>query len=201
MSRYNVLYLSRKAIWFHAINQGLIQLARTNPGWTYSLHTIEQETEVSPNLNIIDLTLESDNYTGTFSLDSARVLVLVHAGQRRLIRHLLQQSRCSILCVDEHHFNFREIVESSMRNKRFLSPFISSFAMNKAKALDPVTLTDAEMKVLNFIRDGKNGVEISQALFRSQKTISSHKRNIMRKFGVRDDLSLKQRILALEEVA
>lgn len=201
MSRYNVLYLSKRSVWFHAINQGFAQLARTNPGWSYSITTQVQDSAVTPNLYLLDLTGEKEVFTEAFPVANSRMLVLVRASQKRLIRQIQEETRCSILCVDEHYCNFRDIVEASVRGKRFMSGFIRELSVLQSAVADTisVSLTEAESKVLDFIRDGKNGVEISQALFRSQKTISSHKRNIMRKFGVRDDLGLKQKLLAMEE--
>ncbi|HEY2455284.1 MAG TPA: LuxR C-terminal-related transcriptional regulator [Scandinavium sp.] len=199
MALYNVLYLSNQTIWFNAINHGFEQLARTNPGWSYSITTTAQGTQPTLNLYLLDLTEKKEALVESFPVPGPRMLVMVHASQRRLIKHLLQESRCSILCVDEHFFNFREIIESSMRNKRFLSPFIREITIHVPSSEGIIVLTDAESKVLGFIREGKSGVEISRALFRSQKTISSHKRNIMRKYGVRDDLGLKKKLLVLAE--
>lgn len=200
MANYNVLSLSADSIWVQAIGLGLMHLARTNPGWSYSL-TSQEEQGITPNLSILDLTQQAEMKAEELPFNNSHLLILVHASQRRLIRTLLDESRCSLLCVDEHFLNFREIIESSARNKRFISPFARELMMKQPEAEEVVLLTDAESKVLSYIRSGKNGVEISQALFRSQKTISSHKRNIMRKLGVRDDLGLKQKILAMEESA
>lgn len=201
MSRYNILSLSHQTLWFDAIHLAFEQLARTNPGWSYSITTTEQENESAPNLYLLDLTTQQDVCVASFPVSGPRLLVMVHASQRRLIKQLFEECRCSILCVDEHYFNFRDIVELSMRNKRFLCPLIRDITAQVSPSEEIVILTDAESKVLDFIREGKNGVEISQALFRSQKTVSSHKRNIMRKFGVRDDLGLKKKLLALSEHA
>lgn len=198
MATYNILSLSRPTLWFTALELGFAQLAKTNPGWTYSMTCNLQESELKPNLYLLDLTAEQVVYPESFPVSGPRMLVLVHASQRRMIKTLFDESRCSILCVDEYHFNFREIVEASVRNKRFISPFARELSLEIPQVDNTVPLTDAESKVLELIREGKNGVEISQLLFRSQKTISSHKRNIMRKLGVRDDLGLKQKLLAME---
>ncbi|QKN81664.1 helix-turn-helix domain-containing protein [Scandinavium goeteborgense] len=200
MAHYNVVYLSRQTLWFHAVNCSLEQLSRTNPGWTYSMMTEMPAADTPINLCLMDLTAEEDGDVALFPVTGSRMMVLVRATQRRLIK-ALQQKRCSILCVDEHYFNLREVIESSMRNKRFLSPFIRELTAQVPSAEHIVVLTEAENKVLNFIREGKNGVEISNAIVRSQKTVSSHKRNIMRKLGVCDDLSLKKKLLAMAESA
>jgi DNA-binding NarL/FixJ family response regulator len=201
MAHYNIFYLSRPTVWFNAIHYGLEQLARTNPGWTYSIETNMQQGESVPNLYLLDLTAAEEVFVESFPVSGPRMLVLVRVSQRRLIRQLFEESRCSILCVDEYHFIFRDIIEASMRNKRFLSPFIHELTAQTQPAEEQVVLTDAECKVLEFIREGMSGIEISQALFRSQKTVSSHKRNIMRKLGVRDDLGLKKKLIAMAESA
>lgn len=198
MSRFDITYFSSKSIWFDALDAGFSSLARTNPGWTYSLN-LSQELNSLPNLYVLDLTTTKEIYVDAFPVTNSRMLLLVRASQKRLIKQILDECRCSILCVDEYYFNFREIVESCVRSKRFLSPFVRELIGSTASQEIYVSLTEAENKVLAFIREGRSGVEMSQALFRSQKTISSHKRNIMKKFGVRDDLGLKKKIMAMDE--
>lgn len=198
MSRFNITYFSPKSIWYPALELGFTQLARTNPGWSYSIN-LSQQTDSLPDLYVLDLTTTKDVYIDSFPVINPRMLLLVHAAQKKMIGQILAECRCSILCVDEHYFNFRDIVESCMRNKRFLSPFIKeSMTQQPVEKID-VCLTESEIKVLDFIRSGKSGVEIAEAMFRSQKTVSSHKRNIMKKFGVRDDLGLKRKIMAMDE--
>ncbi|MGU3523009.1 helix-turn-helix domain-containing protein [Enterobacteriaceae bacterium C23F] len=198
MATYSILSFSPDSVWLRAMDLGFAHLARINPGWTYSL-TTEQDNNPVPNLYILDLTNATEACVESFPVKNSRMLVLLRASQRRLIRKLHEESRCSVLCVDEYFFNYRDIVEASVRNKRFLSPYIRELTTMQPKSESTIELTAAESKVLTYIRDGLNGVEISEALFRSQKTVSSHKRNIMRKLGVRDDLGLKQKIQAMAE--
>ncbi|MBF2788687.1 LuxR C-terminal-related transcriptional regulator [Enterobacter asburiae] len=42
------------------------------------------------------------------------------------------------------------------------------------------------------LKSGKTGIELSREMFRSQKTISTHKRKIMLKLGVKNDLELRK---------
>jgi hypothetical protein len=49
-------------------------------------------------------------------------------------------------------------------------------------------------KVLIGLKSGKTGIELSREMFRSQKTISTHKRKIMFKLGVKNDLQLRKAI-------
>ena len=65
-----------------------------------------------------------------------------------------------------------------MRKRRYLSPMMARIT-GKCAFQEPVIFTPAEMSVIAYLRQGYSGVEIATRLFRSQKTISSHKRNIM----------------------
>lgn len=89
----------------------------------------------------------------------------------------------------------REIIQLTMKKKRYLSPMI----VRRSSATAPtevVGFTPAESTVLNYLSKGWSGAEISKVLFRSEKTISTHKRNIMGKLGVKDDFELSQKIHA-----
>ncbi|MBB1201093.1 LuxR family transcriptional regulator [Enterobacteriaceae bacterium 89] len=200
MSRYNIHYLSPKSVWLQALDLGFTQLARTNPGWSYAISTGQGNAGI-PDLYVLDLTTANEINVDALPVNHSKMLVLIQASQKKLIRHIYNETRCSLLCIDEHALNFRNIVEASIRNKRFISTLIQSLLLTLPVTAPETPLTDTEHKILEYLREGKNGVEISQLLFRSQKTISSHKRNIMRKFGVSDDLGLKQKIIAMEEMA
>jgi DNA-binding NarL/FixJ family response regulator len=199
MYSYYVHYSSPRNIWSEALSLGFDHLAASNPGWCWSVLPSDGES-TPPNLSVLDLTTEQDIDISALPGSQGRLLVLVRATQKRVITALLTQSRCSLLCVDDHQFEIKDIVDCSHRHKRFLSPFVRSLKEGQAPKTSPVSLTETESKILAFIRDGKSGVEISRSLFRSQKTISSHKRNIMRKFGVSDDLALKRK-LQVQEMA
>ena len=64
-----------------------------------------------------------------------------------------------------------------------------------ATALDPVKCTSEqlsprEMDFLGLYCDGLSGNEIAEKLFISPKTVSSHKKHIMEKLGLRSDVEL-----------
>ncbi|ALR76890.1 helix-turn-helix transcriptional regulator [[Enterobacter] lignolyticus] len=197
MHYYYVRYLSPRNVWSDALSQGFSHLATVNPGWCWSALSSDDEN-AAPNLSVIDLTGGQDADIAALAAAQGPLLALVRATQKRLIADLLRQSRCSLLCVDEHQLAMSEIVECSHRHRRFLSAFVRGIKDGQTPNPAPVSLTETESKILAFLRDGKSGVEISRSLFRSQKTVSSHKRNIMRKFGVTDDLALKRKLQVQE---
>ncbi|MGN7790352.1 LuxR C-terminal-related transcriptional regulator [Enterobacter sp. 22452] len=198
MSHFHALYLSSSNIWFHALSLEFANLAKTNPGWSYSLSTPGYEASTEQKLWVIDFTDIKTASVSALPLNDPRMLVLVRGINKRLIHKLLTGSRCSLLCVDDPFFAARELVECCCRQKRFLSPFIRQLSLASPDAQVQVSLTETESKVLSFLREGKKSVDISKMLFRSQKTISSHKRNIMRKLGVDSDLAFKQKLKMIE---
>ena len=83
-------------------------------------------------------------------------------------------------------------MECNIKRELFHSTLITRYhsAVNVGQS---VVFTQAENKILERILQGYTGVEMSAQLFRSQKTISSHKRSIMQKLGVHDDVALKKK--------
>ncbi|WP_336994041.1 helix-turn-helix domain-containing protein [Lelliottia amnigena] len=192
-----IRYVARNDIYLSGIRAGLESIVSANPGWGCQLSPLSTLAQEEEHLIIIDATgCENTNDLSPMSvsvLNSKHTLVMVKAIQRWFIKKLLQQYSCSILCVDEINFQMRDIIQQTMENKRYLSPLI--IRQHDASSLaQPVVFTPAEYTVLEYLRKGCSGSEISKLLFRSEKTISSHKRNIMGKLGVRDDFELNSKI-------
>jgi len=66
---------------------------------------------------------------------------------------------------------------------------------NKAIASHPYkvrskTISDRELSVLNLIAEGHSSAEIAAILFLSHETISSHRKNMMKKLAVSNTASL-----------
>ncbi|WP_449548638.1 helix-turn-helix domain-containing protein [Lelliottia amnigena] len=192
-----IRYVARNDIYLSGIRAALESIVSANPGWDCQLSPLSTLAQEEEHLIIIDATgCEKINDLSPVSvsvLNSKHTLVMVKAIQRWFIKKLLQQYSCSILCVDEINFQMRDIIQQTMENKRYLSPLI--IRQHHASSLaQPVVFTPAEYTVLEYLRKGCSGSEISKLLFRSEKTISSHKRNIMGKLGVRDDFELNSKI-------
>ncbi|MEP8888250.1 helix-turn-helix transcriptional regulator [Enterobacter roggenkampii] len=165
-------------------------------GWNYELvrhdhaHLIVLDFTVYDTLDALtDAELES-----LCRPDEGTVLVMLSACQGTLARHLIKAYRCSLLCVDEHQLDLRELITLSTNKRRYISSYFMRLD-EQAKMMDvALLLTKAEIKVLNGLNSGKNGADLSREMFRSQKTISAHKRKIMLKLGVKTDLELRRTI-------
>ncbi|MGG5836343.1 response regulator transcription factor [Huaxiibacter chinensis] len=192
-----IRYLDCNGIYLRGIQAALDTVAGHHPGWQYDLQAASSGERGDEHLLIVDMSTcdcihdAPSAYPGIFSRQST--LVLVKATQKGLIQALVNNHGCSLLCIAEHHFRMRAIVQAVLRHTRYLSPLIVRLSEAEGQA-SQIPLTPAECTVLNYLRKGWSGAEISRILFRSEKTISSHKRTIMGKMGVKDDLALRRKL-------
>lgn len=188
------MYNIYSAVTNQTLQLGLINcldtLRRQNPGWQYRF---SENDDIHMHLRILDFTAyelpehnPSEELVLTREVNPFQTLILLSSRQCMLARQLLQSCCCSLLCVDERQIHFREIIECSLYNKRYISPLFCGLQ----KAAGRVTFTKAESRVLAALKEGCSGVEMAQKFHRSQKTISSHKRRIMHKLGVTNDVGL-----------
>ncbi|MCM7024210.1 helix-turn-helix domain-containing protein [Enterobacter asburiae] len=100
--------------------------------------------------------------------------------------------------MDERLLELRELIKHSMKKQRYISAHFLRLQEQENNITDGMVFTDAEKKVLIGLKSGKTGIELSREMFRSQKTISTHKRKIMFKLGVKNDLQLRKAIQKLQ---
>lgn len=96
-------------------------------------------------------------------------------------------------------------ISDVMENKRYIAPGLHITPPNKKKldkkAVEPKSrfedrfiikrkLTKREHEVLSLIAQAKNNKEIAEQLFISDQTVCVHRKNIMRKLGVRNTVNL-----------
>lgn len=69
--------------------------------------------------------------------------------------------------------------------------------MATRKDIDRIELSNRELDIVRLIAQGKSSVDIADLLFISRETVSTHRRNILRKTGSKNALELSA--LALEK--
>ncbi|EPC4330250.1 regulatory LuxR family protein [Enterobacter sp. AG326] len=171
-----------------------------NPEWNYEL--IRHD---NAHLTLLDFTaydaltdITAAEYEGLCRPGEGTALVMLSACQEKLALQLMKSYRCSLLCVDERLLELRELIKHSMKSQRYISAHFLRLREQKNNISDGMFFTDAERKVLSGLKSGKTGIELSREMFRSQKTISTHKRKIMFKLGVKNDLELRKAIQKLQ---
>lgn len=180
--------------------ENLNTLRRHNPSWNYQLVDNENAHLVVLDFTLYDslARLTPEAFLRISQGKTGKILVLLSARQVVLARQLMLSYSCSLLCVDERQLRLRELVESSLKNRRYISPFFLHACQNVEQRPVAVYFTPAERQIIKGLRCGHNGVEISRKIFRSQKTISSHKRRIMQKLGVKNDLELHNAMMDMQ---
>lgn len=195
---YKILNTMSNYIYLYGFTIALNDLLKNNPEWSYSLINKADPASEKAHLILIDFT----NYESIREItqeenkliqkkNGYKTLALLKGEQFALAYTLQKHYTCSMLCVDELQFHIRELVESSLKKRRFTSAMTVKMVEKYVQLYKNIQFTAAETRILSGLYSGKRGVEISYELCRSQKTISSHKRRIMKKLGVKDELSLK----------
>lgn len=80
------------------------------------------------------------------------------------------------------HYNLKEALEKVVGGKKFLSDEVSQLLMESPEkdSAKPV-LTSRETEIVKLIADDKTNKEIASQLFISERTVETHRKNIMRK--------------------
>ncbi|MCU6306624.1 helix-turn-helix domain-containing protein [Enterobacter quasiroggenkampii] len=184
--------------YLYGITVALNNLLKINPEWSYLLINNKNTQQEEVHLTIIDFTsyekiseITKEEEKLIQEEKGYKTLVLLNSEQSALAYTLHQFYTCSLFCVDELHFHIRELIEHTLKKRRFTSAMIVKMVEKHIQSYRDIKFTAAEMLILSGLYSGKTAVKISNEIFRSQKTISSHKRRIMKKLGAEDELSLK----------
>ncbi|MCK7357300.1 LuxR C-terminal-related transcriptional regulator [Enterobacter roggenkampii] len=201
MLAFQVRYIADPGVYLSGIRKCLDNVVRHQPGWGYSLSPYLFNENDDIQLLIIDATSYraiNDIPVAVLALLKRKsTLILVKALQKTLFEQLEKAYSCSVLCVDEITFHMRDIIEKMAHNKRYLSPLVMRVGQQREPEED-IVLTPSEYQIMKYYAQGFSGVEMSKRLFRSEKTISSHKRRIMKKLGAKTDIELSQKIDTLK---
>lgn len=79
---------------------------------------------------------------------------------------------------------------NSVREKIFYSVTKDNIKINKEISLKNFILTERELEIITLIALELSGKEISDKLFISTNTVETHRKNIMKKIGVKNTIGL-----------
>jgi DNA-binding NarL/FixJ family response regulator len=128
---------------------------------------------------------------------ATRVIILsMHANEAYVIE-ALRAGALGYVLKEAGADDLVQAIRCVAEGRRYFSaPFseqtLEAYAQRAEGApLDPFrTLTAREREVLQLTAEGHSGVEISERLFISPRTVESHRANLMRKLGVRNQKEL-----------
>jgi DNA-binding NarL/FixJ family response regulator len=155
-----------------------------------------------PDVLVLDLMLP-----GLGGLDVAReaarrwprtrtVVLSMHANEAYVVE-ALRAGAAGYVLKDESAGELVRAIRAAAAGRRHLSSLISEEALRAYEAraterlADPYdALTLREREVLRLTAEGHSGAEVARRLFISPRTVETHRANLMRKLGVRNQKEL-----------
>lgn len=205
----------------HVVRQGLRALLEAEPGFviageaTDGHETIDLIERLKPDVLLVDVMMPGLNGLEAIRLIkrrklSTRIIVLSMYANAAYVQQALQYGADGYVLKDSKADELVKAVREVAAGRRYLCPrlskaFASYTETAKAGPLDPYeTLTTRERAVLQLVAEGNTNADIAARLEISERTVESHRANLMRKLDLHTqaDLiryALKRGIVPLEE--
>ncbi len=111
-----------------------------------------------------------------------RIIMLSMYDDPSVIREVISLGVDAYILKKDTHNNLKEALHKVIGGKKFLSDEVSQLLMeNPEKEKPESVLTSRETEIVKLIADDKTNKEIAQELFISERTVETHRKNIMRK--------------------
>ena len=119
-----------------------------------------------------------------------RIAVLTMIDTPTLIRALLGHDNVCVLSKSDSTSHIVNAVHAVYQGKTYYSPKIKGMIIDEAFTQGSERLTRREAEIVRLLCAGATVTEIAQQFHRSVQTISSQKRNAMKKLGLERDADL-----------
>ncbi len=143
------------------------------------MEATEQIIEKQPNMKILALSMHDDErYIQKMLEKGAMGYILKSSGKQELIDAI------QVLIQGKSYFS--KEVSDVMMNKYM--PARNSSSGKSHISMEP--LTNRQLEILKLVADGLTNHEIADKLYISQRTVDSHRRNLLDKFEVKNTAEL-----------
>jgi DNA-binding NarL/FixJ family response regulator len=190
------------------VRQGLQAIFRTEPDFRVigeaaaGPEVLRMVERLRPDILVLDIMLP-----GLSGLDVARettrrsprtriVILSMHANEAYVVEALRAGAHAYVL-KEEGAQELVTAIREVLAGRSYLSASLSEEAIREYgkrqadSTIEPYKiLSQRELEVLQLTAEGHSGVEIAERLFISPRTVESHRANIMRKLGVRNQKDL-----------
>jgi len=166
------------------------------------LEAVHLAERLQPNVLVLDLMMPGRDGLEvarqvTRRSPRTRIIILSMHSNEAYVLEALRAGAVGFVLKDSGAEELVQAIRYVSSGRRFFSEPISEQAVaayaRKATGapVDPFhTLTAREREVLQLTAEGQSGAEISERLFISPRTVESHRANLMRKLGVRNQKEL-----------
>ena len=111
-----------------------------------------------------------------------KIVVLSMHDDPSVVKEMLREGVNGYVLKKESHRTLLEALQKVMEGKRFLSDDISEILIQSDKE-EKGTLTSRETEILRLVAKEFNSRQIAEILFISERTVETHRKNILRKTG------------------
>lgn len=192
----------------HVVRQGLCVLLKAEPGFSVvgeaadGSEAVELVERLSPDVLLLDLmmpNLDGLEVTRQVSRRAPRTRVVIlsmHANDAYVVE-ALHHGAVGYVLKDSSAADLILAVHEVMEGRRYLSPPLSERAIDiyvqtgrseSAEAHDQLTCRERE--VLQLVSEGYTTAEIADRLTLSPRTVEMHRRNLMVKLGLHNQLDV-----------
>ncbi len=156
--------------------------------------TVKMAQELNPDVVVMDISMpnlsgiEATRQIKTHN-PSIKILALSVHSRGSVVGQIIQAGASGYLPKSSSVKEFQKAIHTIMRNRTYISPklmdsMVEYFQEEPApNRISAENLTPREREVLKLIADGKTTKEISAGLCVSEKTVESHRYQIMHKLG------------------
>jgi DNA-binding NarL/FixJ family response regulator len=189
------------------VREGVAAILETDPnisviGQAADGHSAVYLTRThTPDIAIVDIGMPKMNgitaieTIGSDYPDTATIVLSMHCSERYVLGAIKAGAKGYILknsLIDE----LVQAIHTVYHGQYYLSPQAAAVLIDKFKGDVPIEegivaqLSNRERGVLQLIAEGHNTAKVGEMLSISVKTVESHRRNIMEKLGVKQNIDL-----------
>lgn len=112
-----------------------------------------------------------------------RVIVLSMYDDPSVVKELWRAGAMGYVLKKDTHHALKAALEKVAVNKKYLSDDIADMLMQESDEGDEGPLTTREIEIVKLIVKEHNSRQIAEILFISERTVETHRKNILRKTG------------------
>ena len=189
------------------VRQGLRSMLEAQPGWTVcgeattGREAVDMAKQLRPEIVVIDIHMpEIDGLKATREILAANprteVLILTVDETREIVQAAKEVGAHGIVMKSDAALDLVAAVAALGQHESFFTPKASQILLQSrthplgASSAAAVRLSERERDVVVLVAEGLGNKQVGTTLGISVKTVESHRRNIMRKLGLKSSADL-----------
>lgn len=183
------------------VREGLVQYLGMSPDIEVVVEAANGEELLkklrvtAPDLLLLDMTMPGKSGVDLIGhikslYPSLSILVLSMHNDVNMVLRAVKAGASGYICKDCSTHALLEAIRKIVATGKYLSPQLAEQLAYASTLPDSdgleLTLSDRELEIFRLIVDGKSVSEIAEQLFISDKTVSTHKSNLLNKLGLRN---------------